>query len=152
MFFGAGLVNGGVLALAPLYAAEHYGPQAAAEFYSAAFIGSLLLQWPAGRISDRVDRRLVIAGLAGLAAVSAAALALWSGRLVAWQSVTLFFLWGAGALSFYGIAVAPGAPFLSRPEAVEHVRVTVGLVADDHEAVAATLAAAVDADRTHAGR
>jgi MFS family permease len=40
--FGAGLVNGGVLALAPLYAAEHYGPNAAAEFYSAAFTGSLL--------------------------------------------------------------------------------------------------------------
>jgi MFS family permease len=104
--FGAGLVNGGVLALAPLYAAQHYGPQAAAEFYSAAFTGSLLLQWPAGRLSDRLDRRLVIAGLAALAAVSAFALALWSGELVAWQSVAIFFLWGAGALSFYGIAVA----------------------------------------------
>jgi MFS family permease len=104
--FGAGLVNGGVLALAPLYAAQHYGPQAAAEFYSAAFTGSLLLQWPAGRLSDRVDRRLVIAGLAALAAVSAFALALWSGELVNWQAVAVFFLWGAGALSFYGIAVA----------------------------------------------
>jgi MFS family permease len=104
--FGAGLVNGGVLALAPLYAAENYGAQAAAEFYAAAFVGSLLLQWPAGRISDRVDRRLVIAGLAGLAAISSFALALWSGRLVEWQSIALFFLWGAGALSFYGIAVA----------------------------------------------
>lgn len=104
--FGAGLVNGGVLALAPLYAAQHYGPNASAEFYSAAFTGSLLLQWPAGRASDRVDRRLIIAGLAGLAAVSALALALWSGRLDSWSAVLLFFLWGAGALSFYGIAVA----------------------------------------------
>ena len=104
--FGAGLVNGGVLALAPLYAAEHYGPGAAAEFYSVAFAGSLLLQWPAGRVSDRIDRRLVIAGLAGLAALSAFTLALWSGQLLAWAAVLLFFLWGAGALSFYGIAVA----------------------------------------------
>jgi MFS family permease len=104
--FGAGLVNGGVLALAPLYAAEHYGDYAAAEFYSAAFIGSLLLQWPAGRWSDRVDRRLVIAGLTGLAALSAFALALGSGRLLEWAAAALFFLWGAGALSFYGIAVA----------------------------------------------
>ncbi|MBX9745477.1 MAG: MFS transporter, partial [Hyphomonadaceae bacterium] len=104
--FGAGLVNGGVLALAPLYAAEHYGPEAAVEFYSAAFVGSLLLQWPAGRISDRVDRRLVIAGLAGLAAVASFALALWSGQLRNWSAVLLFFLWGAGSLSFYGIAVA----------------------------------------------
>jgi MFS family permease len=104
--FGAGLVNGGVLALAPLYASEHYGPYAAAEFYSAAFTGSLLLQWPAGRVSDRVDRRLVIAALTALAALSAFALALGSGRLLEWSAVLLFFLWGAGALSFYGIAVA----------------------------------------------
>jgi MFS family permease len=104
--FGAGLVNGGVLALAPLYAAQHYGPNAAAEFYSAAFTGSLLLQWPAGRLSDRVDRRLVIAALAGIAAFAAFALAMWSGRLTSFAAIALFFVWGAGALSFYGIAVA----------------------------------------------
>jgi MFS family permease len=104
--FGAGLTNSGVLALAPLYAAQHYGPNSAAEFYSAAFIGSLLLQWPAGRLSDRVDRRLVIAGLAFLASVTAFALALLGGQLLRWSAVLLFFCWGAGALSFYGIAVA----------------------------------------------
>lgn len=104
--FGAGLVNGGVLALAPLYASQHYGPGAASEFYSAAFIGSLLLQWPAGRLSDRIDRRLVIAALTVIAALSAFALALGSGQLSHWSAVLLFFLWGAGALSFYGIAVA----------------------------------------------
>jgi MFS family permease len=104
--FGAGLVNGGVLALAPLYASQHYGASAAAEFYSAAFTGSLLLQWPAGRVSDRVDRRLVIAALTGVAAVASFALALWSGQLSALSAVLLFFMWGAGALSFYGIAVA----------------------------------------------
>lgn len=104
--FGAGLVNGGVLALAPLYASEHYGANAASEFYSAAFVGSLLLQWPAGRLSDRIDRRLVIAGLAALAALASFGLALWSGQLQNWSAVLLFFLWGAGALSFYGIAVA----------------------------------------------
>lgn len=104
--FGAGLVNGGVLALAPLYASQHYGANSAAEFYAAAFVGSLLLQWPAGRLSDRVDRRLVIAGLALLAAGAAFALAVWSGQLLHWSAAFLFFLWGAGALSFYGIAVA----------------------------------------------
>lgn len=104
--FGAGLVNGGVLALAPLYAAQHYGPGAAAEFYSAAFVGSLLLQWPAGRLSDRIDRRLVIAGLSAIAAGAAFALALWSGDLLKLSAVALFLLWGAGALSFYGIAVS----------------------------------------------
>lgn len=104
--FGAGLTNSGVLALAPLYAAQHYGANSAAEFFSAAYTGSLLLQWPAGRISDRLDRRLVIAALAALAALTAFSLALWSEQLPRWGGVVLFFLWGAGALSFYGIAVA----------------------------------------------
>lgn len=104
--FGAGLVNSGVLTLAPLYASQHYGAGSAAEFYSAAWAGSLLLQWPAGRLSDRVDRRLVIAALTALAALAAFALALFSGRMPEWSAVLIFFFWGAGALSFYGLAVA----------------------------------------------
>jgi len=104
--FGAGLVNGGVLALAPLYAAQHYGANAATAFFSAAYTGSLLLQWPAGRLSDRVDRRLVIAALAAIAGVAAFALALWSGQLSSSAAILIFFVWGAGGLSFYGIAVA----------------------------------------------
>ena len=104
--FGAGLVNSGVLTLAPLYAAQHYGPGAAAEFYAAAWVGSLLLQWPAGRLSDRIDRRLVVFALTLLAALAAFALAMFSGRMPNWAAVLVFFLWGAGALSFYGIAVA----------------------------------------------
>jgi MFS family permease len=104
--FGAGLVNGGVLAMAPLYAAQHYDDGAASDFYAAAFVGSLLLQWPAGRLSDRVDRRLVIAALSALAAAPSFALALWSGQLLEWSALLLFAIWGAGALSFYGIAVS----------------------------------------------
>lgn len=104
--FGAGLINSGVLALAPLYAAQRYGQASAAEFYAAAWAGSLLLQWPAGRVSDRFDRRLVIAVLAGFAALSAFLLALVGGYAPAWAGVLLFFFWGAGALSYYGIAVA----------------------------------------------
>lgn len=103
--FGAGLINTGVLALAPLYAQQHFGQGAAAEFYSAAWIGSLLLQWPAGRLSDRVDRRLVIAGLTLIAGVAALALAVLVNAPRGLVAI-VFMLWGAGALSFYGIGVA----------------------------------------------
>ncbi|HWA01273.1 MAG TPA: MFS transporter [Caulobacterales bacterium] len=104
--FGAGLINSGVLALVPLYASQHFGAPAAAEFYSAAWTGSLLLQWPAGRISDRIDRRIVIAALTMLAAASAFALAALGPALPRWASVLVFFLWGAGGLSFYALGVA----------------------------------------------
>ncbi len=104
--FGAGLSNGAVLALAPLFAASFFGPGAAAEFYAAAWTGALLLQWPAGRVSDQMDRRAVVALLAALAALSAIALAAFARLLPHWAAVALVFFWGAGALSYYGVAVA----------------------------------------------
>ena len=102
----AGLMNTGVLALAPIYSMELFGPQAAIVFFAAGWIGSLFLQWPAGWLSDRMDRRLVIAALAGLAAVSAVALGAFGADMgFAWSCAT-FAMWGAGALSFHGVAVA----------------------------------------------
>jgi DNA-binding transcriptional MocR family regulator len=46
------------------------------------------------------------------------------------------------SLASAGIAVAAGAAFAPGPGGPPHLRVTVGLLADDHEAVAAHLAAA----------
>jgi MFS family permease len=104
--FGAGFVNGAVLQLAPLYANFRFGETAAANFYAAAIAGSLLIQWPAGRLSDRIDRRLIIASLSALAALAAIPLALIGANLHQWSANLLFLVWGAGALSFYGVAVA----------------------------------------------
>lgn len=104
--FAAGVVNAGVLAMAPLYATEHWGAAAATPFVSAAVVGSLLLQWPAAKLSDRMDRRLVIGGLTAIAGVAALALAVFGGAMGLAASAAVFAIWGAGALSFYGIAVA----------------------------------------------
>lgn len=104
--FFSGFINAGVMTLAPLYAQAFYGIGPAATFMAAAWFGSLVLQYPAGRLSDRVDRRMVIAALAALAAVSAIALAVVGQRLPFWAAAALFGLWGAGGLSFYGIATA----------------------------------------------
>ncbi len=123
--FGAGLINTGVLTLAPLYADQRFGPGAAAGFQAAAWTGSLLLQWPAGRLSDRIDRRLVIAALVGLAALSALGLALLGGGLGFGAAALLFALWGAGGLSFYGVAVAHMA---DRAEPGAMARATSGLL------------------------
>jgi MFS family permease len=123
--FLAGLINGGVLALAPVFAAEIYGPETATSFYAAAWVGSLLLQWPAGKLSDVIDRRLVIAACAGLAAVAAAGLAYAAGRAPFWAAAGLYALWGAGALSYYGIAVAHMA---DRAAQATMARATSGLL------------------------
>jgi len=104
--FFAGFVNAGVMTLAPLYALEHYGAAQALTFQAAGFFGSLLLQYPVGRLSDRMDRRVVIAGLSGTASIAALALAVFGGQLSFFGAAALFAVWGAGALSFYGIAIA----------------------------------------------
>ena len=46
------------------------------------------------------------------------------------------------SLAVRGIGVAPGTPFVVAPSGTAHLRVTVGLVADDHEQVAQFLAEA----------
>jgi MFS family permease len=104
--FGAGFMNTSILTFAPLFAGDVGGPQAAAGFIAAAWIGSLLVQWHAGKLSDRIDRRLVLAGLVGLMGAAGWVLALAGKALGLTGATVAFALWGAGALSFYGIAVA----------------------------------------------
>jgi len=135
-----GLANGAFWALAPLFVAETAGilgseiPLAAdglappdsspaadvlsvgdvttavAAFMTAAILGGALGQWPFGWLSDRVDRRFVIAGLAALSAVTGGLIWLGtgSGLLAAGAMPTLVLvgLYGAAAMSIYAVCVA----------------------------------------------
>lgn len=123
--FWAGFTNAGILTLAPLYAKAFYGEASAASFQAAAWIGSLILQWPAGRLSDAIDRRLVIAGLGALAGAAALTLAMLGGDAPFWAAALCFSFWGAGALSYYGIAVAHMA---DRAESGQIAKATSGLL------------------------
>jgi MFS family permease len=123
--FSSGLINAGLLTISPLYAQERFGPGAAVGFQAAAWVGSLILQWPAARLSDRIDRPLVIAALTALAAAAALALAALNARLTLGAASLIFAFWGAGALSFYGIGVAHMA---DRAEPGHMARATAGLL------------------------
>lgn len=105
----AGVCNTGVTSQLPLYAKDLQPGAAgasAATLYIAAMIGGTITQWPAGLISDRIDRRLVIAALAALALGACLALYLTAGRVSFSITVLLCALWGAGALSFYPVAAS----------------------------------------------
>ncbi|ADZ71722.1 MFS transporter [Polymorphum gilvum] len=60
-----GVASGALWTLAPLYGAQIGLSTNQAAFYTAAIIGGgVVAQWPFGRLSDRIDRRLVLVGLA----------------------------------------------------------------------------------------
>ncbi|MGD2134075.1 MAG: MFS transporter, partial [Maricaulaceae bacterium] len=128
----AGLINGAVLGLAPIYAATSApadepvaAAAAAAAFYAAMTIGGVITQFPSGALSDRVDRRLVVAALAALASAASFALAVTQPFSPGWLRLSLAFIWGAGALSFYGVAVAHA---IDRAPHEQHARVMGGLL------------------------
>ena len=77
---------------------------------SAVQLGSFVCQWPLGRLSDRVDRRWVIAGC-----VLAVAAAVGRGRPGRGQAGTgccrCTSFYGASTLTFYAVAVAHAADF-----------------------------------------
>jgi len=88
---------------------------AVAGFMSAAVIGGAVLQWPIGRVSDRRDRRYVLAAIC----IAAAVLALASLASTHWSVAALMvsmFLYGGVAFSIYPVSVA----FLNDRLAREH--------------------------------
>jgi MFS family permease len=75
-------------------------------FITAAIIGGALLQYPIGWISDRFDRRMMLALLCLLGAAGSIAVAMSVGQ--AWHIFTVFF-YGAMTMPLYAIALAIGA-------------------------------------------
>jgi MFS family permease len=100
-----GAANGAFLTLGPLSAARNgFNVVEVALFMGAATSAGALAQWPVGRLSDRIDRRIVL--LATLIGAAVTGLVLW---LLA-STITLLllfgFLFGALALPGYSLAAA----------------------------------------------
>jgi MFS family permease len=105
--FVVGLVNGPVIAITPVFGVSiGLSQERAAALLFALQAGSLVMQWPLGWLSDRADRRYVIAGLAaGTSLVSVLILlasAQGAERLILWS----FAAWGGFALCIYSVCVA----------------------------------------------
>lgn len=102
--FTIGVTNGAFWALGPL-AAMGYGLTEAgvAVFMTVATLAGALAQWPFGRLSDRHDRRRVLAALLAGAILAGGLLGAASGGPWLWPLAALF---GALALPCYAIAAA----------------------------------------------
>lgn len=117
--FATGMVNAAAANVAPAYLFEVGQSTAAiASLMAVMQGGSLLLQWPLGWLSDRIDRRWVIAGTAlGVAAVSVL-LAATAAQAPLWALYGMFALWGGFALSVYGICMAHANDMVDRSQVV----------------------------------
>ena len=109
--FVAGFSNTGFLSLLPIYAEKSNGSSvtAATSLMAAAYIGSMISQWPVGYISDRIDRRIVIGAMGLASGVVALVMAFLNPQPGSFAALILIGLCGAGALSFYGLCIAHAA-------------------------------------------
>jgi MFS family permease len=112
-----GFANGAFWTLAPVFAgAGPRGVDHAAQFMTGAVLAGALVQWPLGRLSDRIDRRLVLLVL--LLGAIATSLALWMLPASGMFLLALGGAFGAFVLPGYSLAAAHGYDKTPRGDAV----------------------------------
>ena len=114
-----GLANNAMWTLAPVYAQSRGLSSGWIALFMCAFtIGGTLVQLPVGRLSDRMDRRYVIAATCTLAAAAGIAIALFMGS---GHGVMLLSIAGFGVLMLplYGLSVAHANDRIPREAFVE---------------------------------
>jgi MFS family permease len=100
---GAGLINGAYYAMVPVYLQrQNFGSGSVAAFISAAMIAGLLVQYPAGALSDRFGRRPILLGTLGAGFLIAVAMAFFGGVSLLLVNV-LGFGFAAMTAPLYGL-------------------------------------------------
>lgn len=100
-----GLSMGALWGLLPVYARSRgLENSAVGNWMSVVILGGALLQWPAGRLSDRHDRRIALSIVCAAACVLAALVPLAGHRTVA--ALVMLFLFGGMTFAVYPIVVA----------------------------------------------
>jgi MFS family permease len=104
--FGSGLAMGAFWGMAPVLA-QHLGldNSGVAAFMTAAILGGAALQWPIGRLSDRHDRRFVLAGVAAAGALAALASGL-AAQITMPLLLASIFVFGGFGFTLYPVSVA----------------------------------------------
>jgi MFS family permease len=120
-----GIANGAYGTLGAVFGAGAGLPDAAiAIMMSATIFAGAVMQLPAGRLSDRIDRRYVLAGMSAIAALAGLLIFLLHPASPVFL-IGLVILYGAVANTLYPIAVAHANDFAA---AEDFVKVSGGLL------------------------
>jgi MFS family permease len=112
----SGLALGAFWGLLPLYAAARgLGVGGIGTYMSVAIAGGVVLQWPLGRFSDRIDRRLALS-LISVTAALAALVNLLLPDVGGAAAMVVIFLFGGMSFTLYPIAVAHLVDYVDRDE------------------------------------
>ncbi len=116
--FGTGLAHGAFFGMGPVFA-EKAGFSTAwvSYFMGLMLLGGVLCQWPVGRLSDRFDRRKIIAVTTFLAA-AVAILAVPASHVSFWGFFVLVCLFGGLSLPLYSLSVAHTNDYLEPDQMV----------------------------------
>ncbi|MGE0407648.1 MAG: MFS transporter [Amphiplicatus sp.] len=124
--FCAGLSMGAFWALGPVFAARSgMSPQGASLFMATTVFGGLALVWPFGRLSDLIDRRLILAGVGFLGTGARLALVTLE-REDALALLALSAAYGGVIFSLYPLALSQAADHVS--DGQDMLEITRGLL------------------------
>jgi MFS family permease len=102
----AGIVMGGFWGMMPVYGSQTgMNTNSIVWLMSITIFGGAILQWPIGKISDLIDRRIVL-GFSTLAAAVLAYASSTYGETSPPQFYMIYFLYGGFAFSIYSLSVA----------------------------------------------
>ena len=116
--FGIGIANGGLYGMGPIWARQ-FGMSVGSVsiFMAVTLIGGALFQMPIGRLSDRMDRRVVLAAVSFGAALAATSVLL-IGPSAETLVLVLFFLFGGLSIPMYSLGVAHTNDFMRADQLV----------------------------------
>ncbi len=140
--FCAGIVNATFYGMGPVFAhGIGLSITATSTFMASVILGGLVLQWPVGRLSDRVDRRRVLAGVAMATALACMGIVLTEGRTQAWL-FTAGVIYGGLSFTIYSLSAAHANDFCTADKLVQTASgllVAYGVGASGGPVLAATL-------------
>ena len=124
--FAAGLTNGSFWGISAIFASQVTGNTDSAAWYmTSGVIGGAIAQWPIGLLSDRFDRRKMLAATTLGAGLIGVVIVLVGADLTQIPLMIMGALWGSMAFPLYSVAVALSN---DHARANEYVQVSSGLL------------------------